>query len=225
LCISRTADACRCEAGGPPDGSELNRNGLEWVAEGELSAAVVRPLPRSTGPLKHATLLAAIFTRADLLPVRFAVVLPHEEAVRDLLRRKYADLLRALDQLKGAGEMALRIQLPHIPLPAAPPLPNDSDQPGKASLGYLAGRRARYQRQDDLQSRAQLTAESCIRTVSGLYRDWRRLSPEPSGTVRLAFLVERRLSADFAERLEAWRAQRRDEQYSLVGPWPPYSFV
>ena len=240
LGISRSDDLHRWDAGCAPasrDGatvprssrcetaSELDRNGVRWVVESELSAATVLPLPPPDGALKHAALLAAIHRHGDILPVRFAVVLPREEAVRDLLRRRRVGLLRDLDRLKGTAEIGLRIELPHSPGPPDPPLPSGSRHPGDSPLGYLAARRARYQWQDDLNHRVQLAAETCVRAVKGLYRSWGRLSPEPPGTVRLAFLVERHLLKAFADRLEMSPARAIGQQRTLLGPWPPYSFV
>jgi len=223
LCISRTADARRWEPGSPIR-SEGNGHDARWIAEGPLAAAVVPPLPRSTGPLAHAGLLEAIFRQGDLLPVRFGVVLDDEEAVRDLLRGRREELLHALDRLRGTAEMGLRIELPDCS-PPDPPVPTGSGHLCNSSQGYMAVRRRQYQRQDALTHRAALATEECIQTVKGLYRDWRRLSSEPARTVRLAFLVERRFSEKFAERLDAAKALRADQQHHLVGPWPPYSFV
>lgn len=141
------------------------------------------------------------------------------------LRRRRAGLLRDLDRLKGTAEIGLRIELPHSPGPPDPSLPGGSRDPDSSPLGYLAARRAQYQWQDGLNRRAQLAAETCIRTVKGLYRSWGRLSPEPPGTVRLAFLVERDLSEAFAERLERLQDPAIGQRRTLLGPWPPYSFV
>jgi hypothetical protein len=73
--------------------------------------------------------------------------------------------------------------------------------------------------------RTQLSAEHCTGMLRGHCRDWRRLSPEPPGAVRLAFLVERNLSQSFAERLATLSVARPGERYAILGPWPPYSFV
>jgi len=195
------------------------------VVAAELAAAVVSPLPPLAGPLEHAALLAAIFRQGDVLPMRFGVVLPHEEAVRDLLRRRREALLHDLDRLKGAGEIGLRIELPCRSLPPDPPAPSGERPADSSPARYLAARRARYQWQDQLNTQAQHAAETCVRAMKDLYRSWRRLSPEPPGTVRLAFLVERHLWEAFAERLEISRAEKIGVRCTLLGPWPPYSFL
>jgi hypothetical protein len=157
--------------------------------------------------------------------MRFGVVLPDVVAVRNLLRLRQESLLQDLDRLKGGDEIGVRIALPQGRLPPASPTPVGSSSPQSSPAQYLAARRARYQRQDQLDSCAQLATETCIEAMKGLYRNWRRLAPEPSGTVRLAFLVERSLSEAFARRLGLLGAERPGEHYTLFGPWPPYSFV
>ena len=198
---------------------------VRWVVRGCLAAATVYPLPASFGPLDHARLVAAIHAEISILPVRYGAVLPGEEAVQDFLSSRGEDLSRDLGRVEGKSEIGLRIELARGPAPAEPPAPNGSCPSDLSPAGYLAVRRARYQWHDQLNTQAQSAAETCVGALKGLCRDWRRLSPEPLGTVRLAFLVERRLSEAFAARLEMLRAQRTGQRYTLVGPWPPYSFV
>ncbi|MGD0896364.1 MAG: GvpL/GvpF family gas vesicle protein [Thermoguttaceae bacterium] len=196
--------------------------GCAWLIHGPLAAAV------SVGqltPLEHAALLAEIHRHADVLPMRFGGALPDEQAVCDLLRRRHDAILAELDRLSGTGEIGLRIELcpsPHEPAPVVcvgPPMPGDSPEQ------YLAARRALYRRQDQAHRHAQLAAERCMRAVEGFYRDWRRLSPEPPGTLRLALLVERTLFRTLLDRLATFKAETTGWQSTILGPWPPYSFV
>jgi hypothetical protein len=198
---------------------------LAWVPDGPLAAAALRPAPASFGPLDHARLLAAIHGQLTVLPMRYGAVLPDEEAVRRFLGNRREKLLADLDRLAGAAEIGLRIELPQNPLPGEPLAASGSNHSHISPAGYLAARRARYQWHDQLAAQAQHAAAACVESLDGLYRSWRRLSPEPPGFVRLAFLVERTLSAAFAQRVEKFRATQPGRQCKLVGPWPPYSFV
>ncbi len=239
LGISRSADVCH----GLPQGKQWTRAmggaAVRWVAAAELAAAVVPPLPpcagpldtaagpleSAAGPLEHAALLAAIFRQGDVLPMRFGVVLPDEEAVRDLLRRRREELLDDLGRLKGAGEMGVRIELPCRGLPPDPPPPGDERLSDTSPARYLAARRTRYRWQDQQDAQAEHAAQTCVWAVRGLYRSWRRLSPEPPGIVRLAFLVERDLCGEFAGRVETSGASEIGLPCTVLGPWPPYSFL
>jgi hypothetical protein len=233
LGFSRSAGVCRA-------------SGVDWVVRGELAAAVV-PLPPSPTPLEHAAHLAAIYRHGDVLPMRFGAALPDVSAVGNFIDREREKLLEQLDRLQGTAEIGVRIAISPAPGPPASPEPGEEERKGgqspfvRSSLGavrtngdrspssapahYLARRRAQYQSQDQLALRVQLSAEHCTGMLKGHCRDWRRLSPEPPGAVRLAFLVERNLSQSFAERLATLSVARLGERYAILGPWPPYSFV
>jgi hypothetical protein len=231
LGVSRSADVRRWDAAednppGPPR--------VRWVTSDRLAAAVWTR-SESPVPLEHAVELGAIHRRGDVLPMRFGATLADEDAVCHLLHRRQAEWLEELDCLAGTGEIGLRIELLQGPAVPAPHLrkeatagraePGLSFSPRQSPEGYLAARQARYQQQDDQYHRAELAAEDCIRTMNGLYRQWRRLRPEPPGVVRLAFLVERGVFAAFAKRLGGLRARRISRRFTFLGPWPPYSFA
>jgi hypothetical protein len=202
------------------------RPSVHWVREGSLAAATAPAGAAAMGPLDHARLLAAIFEHINILPARFGAVLPDEGAVRHFLRSHGDALCGQIDCLRGGVEMALRIDLPHLRWPAEPtgPLP-DAPSSAPSPADYLASRRANYRRQDRLVAQAQWATDVYLRALKGLFRQWRRRSPEPPGTLRLAFLVPREQAAAFAERVALLRAMQIGQPSRLFGPWPPYSFI
>lgn len=214
LGISRSRDVTG------PHGGEVR-----WVAQGPLAAATLSHAPQSFGPLDHARLLATVHQQTCILPVRHGTVLPDEEAVKNFLGSRCKDLHRDLDRLEGSSEIGLRIELSHSPPPEGPLTPSCPCRADISPAAYLAARRARYQSHDELNLHAQLAVETCLQSLGGLFRDWRRLSPEPPGILRLAFLVERTRSDAFTERVTRLDTQKIAGRYTLVGPWPPYSFV
>jgi hypothetical protein len=198
---------------------------VHWIGRGSLAAATARNGDAAFGPLDHARLLAAIFPHIDILPVRFATVLPDEEAVRQFLDCHRDAFSGHLDRLRGTAEMALRIELPRDP-PAVEPSEQSNPSPSALSpADYLAARRTRYRRHDRLLAQAQAIADTYLQALSGLFRQWRRRSPEPPGTVRLALLVQREQASAVAQRVAVLRSQRIGGRCGLSGPWPPYSFV
>ncbi len=76
-----------------------------------------------------------------------------------------------------------------------------------------------------MSAQSQWAADTYLRALKGLIRDWRRRGPEPPGMVRLAFLVEREQAAAFARRVAMLRSMQIGQQCTLFGPWPPYSFL
>jgi len=215
LGITRRQDVARTA-----EDAAVEQVAVRWVFAGELAGAVLDPPQEPPKPLEHAAALDAIHRRMCVLPIRFGTVLGGEVEIRSLLESRCRDLLDRLDRLDGACEMGLRIALPERPVtpPHLPPA-------ASPFVSYLHQRRAHYQGQDSLSARADLTAERVLRELHGTYREWRRLTPSPPGLVRLAFLVERKRIALFQRRCEASRRERPGEQQTVLGPWPPYSFV
>jgi hypothetical protein len=199
------------------------RREIRWLADGPLAAATVPPAPANAGPLEYAAWLAALHAHINILPVRYGTVLPDEEAVRQFLGTRREDLLRDLLRVAGSGEIGLRVDLADLATP--PQNENEERLPAISPGQYLALRRQRYAWKDRAERQARLAAESFVQTMQGLYREWRApISPVPT-IVRLAFLVPRDLWGIFRERIEAATPGQASRQCTLLGPWPPYSFV
>jgi len=199
-------------------------NGIQWVADGPLAAAMVRPLRVAFEPLEQAAWLAAIHAHIGILPVRYGTMLPDEEAIRDFLSKRRDDLLHDLVRMEGAGEVGLRIDLAETV--TAPYSQNEEDKHPPTSLPaqYLALRRKRYESKDRLDCQAQLATEDFVQVLHGLYRDWRTLTSTVPTIVRLAFLVQRDFWTAFRQRLETKIPDQISRRFTLLGPWPPYSF-
>ena len=228
LGICRQEDIATLPADWPvkqPQANTFNRCALAWLADGPLAAATVQTLPATSGPLEQAAWLAAIHSHISILPVRYGTVLADEEAVGHFLGNRCEDLLRDLVRVEGTGEIGLRVDLAD---PATPPPSRNQDVKDLPAISpgqYLALRRQRYEWKDRLDRRARLAAENFVQAVHGLYREWRALTSTMPAIVRLAFLVPRDLWGAFRERLEATMPEQASRQCTLLGPWPPYSFV
>jgi len=197
------------------------RVAVRWVHADELACAVVDASRTRLEPLQHAAALDAIHRQICVLPMRFAAVPRDEAEIRSLLETRHRDLLQRLNRLDGTCETGLRIALPKCSaVYQGDPSPRTSPP-----TSYLHERRACYQRQDSLDEQARLTVEHLVRELRGTYRDWRQLKPSPPGFVRLAFLVEREREGWFQRSLETSGAERPEEKWTVLGPWPPYSFV
>ena len=198
---------------------------IRWVANGPLAAATVPPLPAALGPLKHAAWLAAIHSQISILPVRYGTELTDEEAVEHFLGSRRDNLLRDLVGVEGTGEIGLRVDLADPAVLSC--IQNENNKPLSAGSPsqYLALRRQRYEWKDRLDRQAQLVIRDFVQAVHGLYREWRTLTSTVPAVVRLAFLVPRDLWGTFQERLEATMPGQTSRQCTLLGPWPPYSFV
>ena len=138
---------------------------------------------------------------------------PRHEPARDLLR------------IEGTGEIGLRVELLGPAAPSCPRETYDNRLPAMSAHQYLALRRQCYEWKDQLDRQAQRVTENFVQAVKGLYRQWRVLTSTAPTTLRLAFLVPRNHWEAFRNRLETVEPDLAGQRYTLVGPWPPYSFV
>jgi hypothetical protein len=198
---------------------------IRWLVHGRLAAATMWPSSATVEPLAHAALLAEIHAQIGILPARYGTVAASEEAVRDFLGNHRDNLLRDLLRLEGTGEIGLRVDL--ADLAATPHSRNEDRSHPPASLPgqYLALRRQRYASIDRLARQARLATEDFVQAMHGLFCDCRTLSSTVPTVVRLAFLVRRDLWATFRNRIAALMPGRASQRCTLLGPWPPYSFV
>jgi hypothetical protein len=70
-----------------------------------------------------------------------------------------------------------------------------------------------------------LMVEQVVERLCGCFRQWRKLISSPSCPIRLAFLVERDRETAFRSRVQSACCTDQKCRYSILGPWPPYSFV
>ena len=205
---------------------ELHRHGVCWVAQEDVAAAVMPSSHSPLAPLDHARLLETIHCRMDILPVRYGVEMPDKRAVRDLLRERRSELLASLRRLEGDGRN------------------------GAADRACSRRRTAlRCRRDGSLRCAAEFTpllpglAPSTIRAEQPLGVDGpaggRPLprSPGRSGGRLPAARIPaaRHRAAGLSGRAvplgvlpasaELLFTRASDHTCTLLGPWPPYSFV
>ena len=207
------------------DAAGNQESDVRWVIEGPLAAATVEPRGESFGPLEQARLLAAIHGQIAIRPLRYGTVLPQEQAVRDFLSHRGTNLLRDLLRIEGTGEIGLRVELLGPAAPSCPAATDDYRLPAMSPQQYLALRRQQYEWKDQLDRQVQSVTENFVQVVQGLYRQWRVLTSTVPTTVRLAFLVQRKHWETFSHRLQAIEPNQACQRHTLLGPWPPYSFV
>jgi hypothetical protein len=161
---------------------------------------------------RHEEVVEALMADRDLLPARYGTRLEDEAAVARAVEDRRDELAAALDRVRGAIELSVRV--------AAAGMRPGSVAPAEASRG------AEY-----LRVRARAEA-SHLRTASAVHEPLSALSrasvvgrPRPGELFRAAYLVER----DAVDRFTAAVARLQDASAGLsilcTGPWPPYSFA
>jgi hypothetical protein len=193
---------------------------IRWSLTGELACAFIDATHQPIPPMLHATALDAIHRRICVLPVRFGLALHDVTEIHSMLETRQDELLDHLDRLDRTCEIGLRIALP------SPPESHADASPSRQSpLSYIEQRRSHYRRTDDNAERDHLIVERVVERLGGLYRQWRKLVASPSCPIRLAFLVERNREAAFRNRVESTCCAGQECRCTILGPWPPYSFV
>jgi len=193
---------------GPP----LPDGRLRAVAAGEL-AAVCAPASdeevTADALWRHEGVVEALMRDRDLLPVRYGTRLESEEAAARAVEERGGELSAALDRIRGAVELSVRVLAEH-----SPPAP----QEGVSGAEYLQAKA--------LQAAESRAAERAVHEpLSGVARASVKSSPRPGEMLRAAYLVDRGSLESFVALVA--RLEQADPALRIVctGPWPPYSFA
>jgi hypothetical protein len=158
---------------------------------------------------RHERVVEALMEDRDLLPVRFGTQLQGENAAACALAERHAELARALDRVRGAVEVSVRVL---------------GDQPRPRPSDSLSG--AEYLR---AKARSAAAEEAVSRTLHSPLASHARASaklptPDPAELLRAAYLVDRASLASFVECVQELEEANPDQRLLCTGPWPPYSF-
>ena len=222
-------------AGWEPEALDEHVRDMEWLA------------PRAT---RHQAVLAALHVASpSLLPLPFATLYYHRDAVHELLRSRQDELTAALRRLEGAEEWTLRVyqdrgifdqQVEHL----SPTFAQATEElrtaaPGKA---YLLRKQLDTLRRDEVTRVTSRQADELEQQIAPLARETIRepiVEPTRSGpgtrgaaadarlVLKLALLLQRTSGDALQARLGAIADDYASLGYrfELTGPWPPYSFA
>lgn len=224
----------------PPTGSGIGGASVETVV-GEDTAALVSDVP--DGELEagraelmvHARVLEQALESGVVLPMRFGVVLPDGDAVRQhLLERHRDELVAQLAELDGKVELHLRAVYDERALmteivranpeiaqmrEALRGLPEDATYYERINLGELVATAVQRKREADAEEIIDALEPLAIAVdVSGLEHE--------RVVVSASFLVERRRVAHFDRAVDdLGRGRAGLMRFKYTGPLPAHSFV
>ena len=200
------------------------RSPLTAVAAGRLSllcgpAIEGRPSPEDLW--RREAEVEALIEDRDLLPARYGTRFADEATAARAVEARQDDLLAALERVRGAVELSLRV-LGGAP---APPTPGGDDAPdletGEPPSG-TAYIRARAHH-DAARREAMRTLHA---PLLALARDGVTMPPRPGAELlRAAYLVERDGVERFTARVAELQKGSPDLRLLCTGPWPVYSFT
>ncbi|WP_329025898.1 GvpL/GvpF family gas vesicle protein [Streptomyces sp. NBC_00690] len=197
-------------------------------------AAVVSDAPaqlraRRRDLLAHQELLMALAEVGPVLPMRFGVVAPDEEVLREQLAAEEMNHLATLDRLVGHLEMNVKV-LPAQDalgaLVAADTKVRRLREEARRRPGYDASVRLGEAVVAALSRRAIEAGRRMMRDLAPMARATVQ-GPEVSGcALNVSFLVERVASERFGSTVEHFAKNHREHlEVRLAGPLPCYSFV
>jgi hypothetical protein len=162
--------------------------------------------PEPAALWRHDQVVEAAMSHGPVLPARFGTTFAGLDALRTALERDAERLYRALQDVSGCVELAVRVSLP-AQAPASP-------QSGREYVrGELARRRDRRAAAD----RTLLPLEAhAVRSRMG--------SPDRED-LTASYLVRADAVDGFTEQVRALANRHSEFALSCTGPWPPYSFV
>ncbi|GAA2459755.1 GvpL/GvpF family gas vesicle protein [Streptomyces macrosporus] len=208
---------------------------LRTVDAGTLSAVVsdapegLRPKRRDLGA--HQTVQERLMADGGILPLRFGLTAPDDDAVRTVLEERTEEYTERLEALEGCVEYNLKASQDEESLLRRILLEsdearrlNDEIRSGRGgpdlplALGELVAQEVR--------TRQEALAAEIVGALRPLARD--ELSSQPTGDdfLNVSFLVERKGEEEFTTE-EKRLADEMGEEFGfrLNGPLPPYSFV
>jgi hypothetical protein len=172
------------------------------IRSGDLSVLCRPASPREVTPealWSHDAMLEALMAERDLLPVRYGTVVPDERAAARALAERQEQLMTSLDRVRGAVELALRVQ----------PLAKVSPASGR---DYLRAKVAGLQASRRLHERLDALARASV------------IKPGPE-LLRAAYLVDHDAVEQFAATVRDLQDAEPELALLCTGPWPPYSFA
>jgi hypothetical protein len=145
---------------------------------------------------RHEEIVEELMADRDLLPVRYGTRFSSEEEAARVIAARRSSLAAALDQVRGAVELSVRVLLPETP----------SEERSEASRDS-----ARRDIHELLDALARAAAE--------------RPPQPPHELLRAAYLVDRDRVSTFAALIARLEADAPHLRLLCTGPWPPYSFT
>jgi hypothetical protein len=160
---------------------------------------------------RHEELIEAMMEQADVLPFRYGTRCEDEAAAARAVQEREDELSAALERVRGAVELSVRVVV------AEPPEPPTDERPSVAD--YMAAKaRAR--------ALARTVGDAIHEPLRVLARvSHQRSTDSPSEPLRVAYLVDRDRTDEFARAVAGLQERRPDLRLLCTGPWPPYSFT
>lgn len=192
-----------------------------WMSEHSGSVGAGTPeLARA-----HDAVVRAAMLGETPLPARFGQTFEDEASLRRALAERGGALARALERVRGAVEMTIRVRLDR---PAEERIEDATMPAASAGAGrvYLSRVRARQHAEESVRRQADFLQSKLGRAVNGFVREEvRSLRPSVSPMLTVAHLVARDALVQYRLALRSFTEHESRLPLMVSGPWAPYSFA
>ncbi|MGW7274369.1 GvpL/GvpF family gas vesicle protein [Streptomyces sp. NPDC054864] len=216
---------CRAVGDGNATVSVLGQDGLAAV----VSRVAGRPRARRRDLSAHQAVLGVLAEHGPVLPMRFGVIAPDEEAVLTGLDSAREAHLAALTRLEGKAEWNLKGESVPEALPDL--LREDAGlralrETTRRRPGYEANVRLGEAVAGALQRRAEQAAADVVAELRPLAAEMREGRDGAAGAMNVSFLVPQSAETAFRRAVDLLATRCRGRiTLTLTGPLPCYSFV
>jgi hypothetical protein len=164
--------------------------------------------PDANAAWRHDRVLEAAMRLGPVLPARFGTTFPDRSALIAALEPRQAAFRRALENVRGCVELAIRVTLPTAETPTC-----------RTGQEYV---QARLMRQRE---RRAVVEQTLVPLSAHAVRAWAPSLDSGSTMLRASYLVRADEVPRFAEEVQQLADRHSELSLSCTGPWAPYSFV
>lgn len=167
----------------------------------------------------HARTISSCFKLSTVLPFRFNMTFPDDDALRRSVRSNQRHFLANVERLRGKAEMHLKVLVDDTCV-------TTSTRRSSAGHEYLQTLRETASRQRERQSKARALSVHMHRMFLPIEEEitCKRMD---SGKMLLdiAHLIDGRTVERYQNKYSSATVELKDCRMQLSGPWPPYHFV
>lgn len=153
-----------------------------------------------------------LMSRHAVLPARYGSTFETDSAARDMLRDRREELVGALERVRGAVELGVRVTWSTFEVESAP-------TEAEAGTAYMLGRLGRDRRGREIAERVDAPLAALARASS------RHALTCAATPLAASYLVERGRTNEFLGQVHELDGAIEEAELLCTGPWPPYSFV
>ncbi|MEV0842466.1 GvpL/GvpF family gas vesicle protein [Actinocatenispora sera] len=176
----------------------------------------------------HHRVLTALAEQGTVLPMRFGVVAPDDDALREQLREAADRYLSALREIAGAAEYNVKLLTDEdaVVRRVADTDPAVLRERGAGDTGYEGRVRLGQAVATAVEAALRADADRLVTTLTPLARRTAPAPPTAGAAVNASFLVTDEQLEPFQGAVhELAHELRADGEVRCTGPLPPYSFV